>query len=233
MSSDRRREEILRDVAAGELSIDSREVQELVQEDPSVATEIEEMERASTVLEAGVEFERQVRREATSAFSPEEVEATLRTLREARSGRSAAAAESRAAPRRWPRAVAAVAALLAVSSLLYVALVDPEPNRTHDPRTLGDGIENLTPQGEIRAYSAFSWTFEKQDGVHYRVEVFDPAPGAGAEPIDKSPTLTRADWSPTPDQTRQWPRSILWTVTAYDATGARIDSASAACSLSP
>ena len=113
---------------------------------------------------------------------------------------------------------AAAAAAVLTCGWLARELVTAEPETRV---LLGEqGFLQVSPQGAVPDFGVFKWSFQENVDGWYVVQVLSDT----HELIDVSGQLVEPRWEPPRDLLERLPREIVWTVTAYDASGARLES---------
>lgn len=242
------REELLMRILDEESFLESDELNERLAADPELRVLVDEVMKLRSALDAAAE----TAREDLEASRPvddaaaQRVRARVHDLaREAlvsdrAAGRAADGKRSSGKPfglAKWTILAAATLALLIALQARFSndPPMDPmDPDRSarsdRDRVTLGSSLADLAPSGEVGRFDTFRWSFDDIGAGRFEVQVFRFDTG---ELVTMERGLKEARWQPSAERTGAWPSKIRWTVTAYDASGAMLDSAQASAERSP
>ena len=196
-------DDILAQVAAGDLSPDAPAVRAAVAQDPALARRLTELLETQAVLDRAAAEERALRADVASASLPGfDVRAAL-------GGRLAQTA-------RRPRGHApllAAAALLAAGLTWYFG---PGSARRDPDIPLGGTVQVAPPERIEGGLLRFSWRLEGRTAHRYAATLTaDDSPAV----LARSERLTQPTWTIDADTSASLPPRVRLTTTAFDAAG--------------
>jgi hypothetical protein len=211
------REELLRQIAAGDIGPDDPAVAELSARDPSLRQEVAELlELVAAIDSAGSQAraDKQVAAQLRLQDRQALVERAIRTL--VADGSPAASPSGTRA--RWTRrAWIARVAILAAAAVLALVVWRPwsRPGGDRSPRFLGEaGLTLVAPIGAVEAFEEFRWKVGDSRASWFEIAVY----GDRGE-LYRERDLRETRWRPPPAELARWPDEIRWQVIAYDPSG--------------
>lgn len=227
---DPRHDGLLRQVTLGELERDAASVRDL-ESCPTCRHTLDELDHMKTLFTAeGHALDREVEElaQAASDEAPDDVEE--RILTGFRSQVAATAfdgppAGQEAALRRWAPIVLVAAAALLVLTRPWNWSDDPPPDRSGI--SLGEDGASIVLSTEATLKGSFEWTCELEGAANYGITVYD----ASFRTLAREHTRSTS-WTPDPSLAATWPETIHWEITAFDASGTELGSASGSASFS-
>jgi hypothetical protein len=217
VSHDATHDALLEKALTGELERDSPELRARIAACRACRERLEELDAAAAlVAEAGEGRMRRDLEEARRLASPLRATAESAMRRVAREGPRA--------PRRGPWLVALVLAAAAVAAVAALWRTDPPAA----PLVLdAGGLELAAPLGDVEAYTAFRWSFDRPSGGFYELRVWDASAGPDAPPLLEVLELEASRWTLAEEASRALPGAIRWEVRAFDGAMTLVASAEA------
>lgn len=214
-----RHDALIERIMVGDLDPSAPEVESLQNECPDCKERLSQLASVVDLLDDAGREQRATlvqARGATSKPGAHRVEATIREFAD------------KAGRRRFPRGlVLALAAAAAVAALLLMLDRRSAPPPGYHLGT--DVLTDLVPQGSVRDYDVFSWTFTLPQKVFFDVVIYDDtAAGKGRKVLEKK-ALAAPTWQPDASELATLPAAIRWEVRAHDGSGG-LWTASARCS---
>lgn len=207
-------EELLLSILERRVERDSREAHQLVERRPELRPLLEDLETVMHEIDRSSASDRSLVAGIGSAIRDRDREQVERFVRE----KLRVAPAPRALERRRPAwfAVAAAILLMAVGAGAWLLLRgDGRPK----DQWLGDPPRLLEPGETARDFTHFVWSIPGSSKARVELEICEDA-GAGARGRELARHTTEAsEWSFTPDETKAWPDTVVWSVTVIDAAG--------------
>jgi hypothetical protein len=208
------REELLARLLSGELSLDSEEARAAMQEDPTMADELEILRGIEADYRRLAALERDdlaAAKALPTASGEKRVAEAMRTFAQERS-----ATVVRPMWRRRPLLIAAGLAIAAAGALW---LLRP-PSDGALPPILGRTPEGLSPSGEVDSFDKFEWTDPPRPGRWFQIRVTGVARDGRKRTLieTREADEIRSPWSPGP-AARDWPNEIHWELLIHDGVG--------------
>jgi hypothetical protein len=220
-------EDLLRDLAVGDLRDDSPEAQRLLESCAECRERLAELRRIAARLDEAGDLERRIRAEAEkSAGPPGEADRVGEILRAAAAGARPATRDARAPSPTSRRAAIAAIFLIGAAGLIALALRTFSGNEGEpsDP-TMGAGeLEATAPKGLVGEFTTFEWQGDLPAQGWFEVRVYRAGAPPGERALAEPGPIEETSWTPGTGATQLWPREIEWEVRVFDAEGNPRDS---------
>lgn len=225
-------DELLAEVLAMVVNGD-KSARERLSHDPALQARLDEL-LGTTGVVADAELERRevlaAAQEMRAPLAEERLEAWVR----ARADRDQVAGAVLGSERfPWRPLVFAMAAVLLAIFSLGRWSPDAVPDQGSAPRYMGPdtvGDASLAPQGDVPAWTHFTWDVPLAEHEYFRVLVYDA--DRDDLPIAESRHLDKNRWTIDPTVGATWPARIRWELELYAEGGGYLDGWSAEASLS-
>jgi hypothetical protein len=221
-----RHEEILRDIAVGDLAESAPAAREALESCSECRERLAELREAAARLDAAAAEERAIR-DAAERLPPGAAtgESRVGEILRAAAARAATRPEDRSgAPARRPRLPRLAAAVMILAGLAGLVAIVRSTLRDRDPTPpgpilVGDEIEAIAPRGLVESFEIFEWRAELPPLGWCVVHVHRAGAGQEVPPLAVSQEIEDTRWHPGEEVVRGWPREIEWEVHVYDAEG--------------
>lgn len=219
-------EDLLRDLAVGDLADDAPAARRLLESCAECRERLAELRRIAARLDENGDLERRIRAEAErSAGPPGEADRVAEIVRAAAAGARPATRDVRGASPTTRRAAIAAIFLIGAAGLIALALRTFSGNEGEpsDP-TMGAGdLVATAPRGQVGEFTTFEWRGELPAQGWFEVRVYRAGAPDGERALAESGPIEETSWTPGTGATQLWPREIEWEVRVFDAEGSSRD----------